>query len=103
MSAGGHKKNGPLPPEYHRLERVVRRLLDQNAAWRRRLEGSERKVAELQATVKRLSSGGLDPVELQRRLDGLTEENERLRARMAEAHDRVRRLVDRFEFLQEER
>ncbi len=103
MSGAGRRRDGAVPDEYVQLERAVHTLMDHHAAWQRRARTAERKVAELQATVKRLSSGGLDPMELQRRADALADENARLKERMAQAHDRVRKLVDRFEFLKEER
>lgn len=104
MSAGAPRRSGPaMPEEYNRLELAVRRLMDRYEFWRRKAQTAERKVAELQATVKRLSSGGLDPVELQRQTDELAAENERLRGRMGQAYNRVRKLVDRFDFLEEER
>jgi predicted nuclease with TOPRIM domain len=104
MSGGAPKRAGPaMPEEYNRLELAVRRLMDRYEYWRRRAETAERKVQELQGTVKRLSSGGLDPVELQKRTDDLAAENAKLRGRMTQAYDRVRTLVERFDFLEEER
>ncbi|MEJ2501933.1 MAG: hypothetical protein P8177_01235, partial [Gemmatimonadota bacterium] len=60
------------------------------------------RAAELERTLRELCSGALDPVKLRRGLESMEEENRALRARMGEAHDRIRRLVDRFDFLREE-
>ncbi|MEJ2678590.1 MAG: hypothetical protein P8174_05865 [Gemmatimonadota bacterium] len=77
--------------------------MDRYEVWRRRAQTAERKIEELQATVKRLSSGGPDPIALQQRTEALRAENEQLRRRMGEAHERIEKMIARFEFLREER
>ena len=90
------------PDEFVRLQSAVRRLLDEVAGYRARAKVAEEKAAELERAMRDLSSGALDPMKLRRRLGTLEEENHELRSRMVEAHDRIRRLVARFDFLSEE-
>ena len=91
-----------LPEEYIRLERSVRRLMDELAGYRARAEVAERKAAELQRTLRDMSSGDLDPVSMKEGLRRLEGENRDLRRRMVQAQDRIKRLVARFDFLREE-
>lgn len=92
-----------LPPEWDRLELAVRRLLDEHAAARRRLDQSRRRVAELEDTVRQVASGVIDPAALTARLDALEEENRALRERLAQAHGIVARIMARLRFIEEER
>lgn len=90
------------PDEFVRLQGAVRRLVDEVAGYRARAKVAEKRVAELERTLRELSSGALDPLKLRQGLRSLEEENQELRRRMVEAHDRIRRLVARFDFLKEE-
>ena len=63
---------------------------------------AEKKNAELERTLRDMSSGALDPMRLRQGVKRLEAENEELRRRMVDAQDRIRRLVDRFDFLREE-
>lgn len=91
-----------LPSEYIRLERAVHRLLDEVAGYRARAQVAEARAAELQRTLRELSSGSLDPMKLKEGVRKLEEENRELRRRMVQAQDRIRRLIARFDFLREE-
>lgn len=91
-----------LPAEYARLERAVRRLLDDAAGYRARAQVAERRVVELERTVRDMSTGELDPLKLREGVRRLETENRELRRRMVQAQDRIRRLVARFDFLREE-
>ena len=95
-------RGAALPREFERLESAVARLLDEAAGLRARAEMAERRAAELEKTVRDMSSGGLDPLKLKSGLRKLEEENQELRRRMVAARDRVRRLIARFDFLREE-
>lgn len=92
----------PVPEEYDRLERRVRRLLDDTAGFRARARVAEDRVAELERTMRDVSSGDLDPLQLRHAVQRLEQENVELRGRIQRAQDRVRKLVARFEFLREE-
>ena len=94
--------NGVLPEDFARLETRVRRLLEELAGYRARAERVEERNAELEKTLKDMSSGALDPMQLREGMRELETENEELRRRMVAAQDRIRRLVARFDFLREE-
>ncbi len=96
------REDGALPEDFARLEASVRQLLDQLAGYQARARIAEKKSAELEKTLRDLSSGDLDPMKLQDGVARLEAQNDDLRRRMSEAQDRVRRLVDRFDFLREE-
>lgn len=91
-----------LPDEYVALERAVRQLLDDVAGFRARARVAEQRVAELERTVRDMSTGALDPLKMRESLRRMEAENRELRRRMVQAQDRVRRLVARFDFLREE-
>jgi predicted RNase H-like nuclease (RuvC/YqgF family) len=91
-----------LPDEYVRLERSVRRLLDEMAGYRARAQVAEGKASELERALQDVTSGALDPMKLRDGLRRLEEENRELRRRMVQAQDRIRRLIARFDFLEEE-
>ena len=103
MSSDGADTVGTgLPDEFLRLRSAVRRLADEAEGYRARARVAEERVGELEGTLRDLSSGALDPMELRRRLEELEEENEGLRGRMEAAEERIRRLIARFDFLREE-
>jgi len=91
-----------LPEEYWKLEATVRRLLDEAAGYRARVQVAEQQAADLEGTLRDMSSGALDPVKMKDGLRKLEAENQELRRRMVAAQDRIRRLVARFDFLREE-
>jgi predicted RNase H-like nuclease (RuvC/YqgF family) len=91
-----------LPEDFTRLEAAVGRLLEEVAGLRARAEMAESRAAELEKTLREVSSGGLDPMKLKSGLRRMEEENSELRRRMVAAQDRIRRLVGRFDFLREE-
>lgn len=93
---------GTLPAEYLRLESSVRRLLDEAAGYHARAKVAEQRAAQLEGTLRDLSSGALDPVKLEEGVRKLKQENEELRRRIVGAEDRIRRLIARFDFLREE-
>ena len=96
------RQNGALPEDFARLEASVRQLLDQLAGYQARARIAEKKTAELEKTLRDVSSGALDPMKLRHGVERLETENEELRQRIARAQDRIRHLVDRFDFLREE-
>ncbi len=91
-----------LPAEYERLERAVRRLLDDVAGYRARAQVAEARAGELEQTLRNIHEGGLDPLKLKETVRLLEEENRDLRRRIGKAQERIRRLVARFDFLREE-
>jgi predicted RNase H-like nuclease (RuvC/YqgF family) len=80
----------------------VRRLLVEVDGFRARTQTAEQRAAELERTLREMSSGAIDPVRMRAGMRDLEEENEELRRRLTGARDRIRRLVARFDFLREE-
>jgi hypothetical protein len=91
------------PPELDRLELTVRRLLDGHETWRQRALTAERRVAELQATVRDLASGGIDPVALAERVSTMEAQNRALKERLDRGHEAVQRMLARLNFAEEGR
>jgi hypothetical protein len=50
-----------------------------------------------------VAAGAIDPAEMSRRIEALQAENRDLRERLDQARERVRRLVERLRFLEEDR
>lgn len=92
-----------IPPDWTRLEDVVRRLLDDHAEWRNRAERAEHRLAELEATLRENSAEGLDAVRLAERVETLRRENEDLRRRLSGAREAIERIMSRLRFLEEAR
>jgi chromosome segregation ATPase len=91
-----------LPQEFERLEAAVRRLANELAGYQARAQVAEKRAAELERTLKDVSTGDLDPLSLRDRIRKLEQENRELRGRMLKAQDRIRRLLARFDFLRED-
>ncbi len=102
MSSAGRPRPG-FPTEWDALELAVRRLLDDYQALRRRAAAAEHRVRELETALAQLGSGAVDPLALQARTLELEAENRALQARVDDAAERVRRLLARTHFLEEER
>ena len=94
---------GRLPAEWSELELAVRRMLDEYDAMKARLEKAEARCAELEGALRNFSSGSVDPVDVQRRAELLARENQELRSRLGQAHERVTRVMDRLRFAEETR
>ncbi|MBI4409595.1 MAG: hypothetical protein HY561_07790 [Gemmatimonadetes bacterium] len=91
------------PAELDRLELAIRRLLEAYRGIDRRARAAEKRVRELEAALRDVASGRLDPLALSQRLEVLNEENRRVRQRLDEARGGVRRLLARLQFLEGER
>jgi hypothetical protein len=97
------KTRNTSPPELDRLELKIRRLLEAHDAWRQRAERAEARVVELEAAVREVSAGRLDPVALVDEVRLLEERNGALRVRLGQAHEVVQRMLARLQFVEEER
>ncbi|HEX6940692.1 MAG TPA: hypothetical protein VF158_14850 [Longimicrobiales bacterium] len=89
--------------EWDRLELSVRRLLDDYERWRDRARRAERRVAELEAALRDVAGGELDPLAMAAQIEHLQAENRDLLDRLGQARARVARLMDRLRFLEEAR
>lgn len=103
MSGAGGDRRVERPIEWDRLELSVRRLLDDYDRWRERARSAERRIGELEAALRDVAGGHLDPIALSARIEELEAENRELLDRLGRARERVVRLVDRLRFLEEER
>jgi chromosome segregation ATPase len=92
-----------VPPELDRLELTVRRLLESHDAWRQRAEAAEARIAELEAAVRDLSSGSMEPVAMADDVRTLQTQNSELRSRLETAQQAVQRMLSRLQFVEEER
>lgn len=81
------------------VETLVRHLLDELGAWRRRCLKAE---SELQQLQQASSTGGPTPRATRDRVVQLETENQALRHRVDAARERVHSLVGRLSFLEEQ-
>lgn len=92
-----------LPGEWSELELAVRRMLDEYDGMKARVERAEARCVELESALQNFSSGSVDPVDVQKRVEMLARENQELRRRLGQAHERVTRVMDRLRFTEESR
>ena len=103
MASNGAETAARLPGEWSELELAVRRLLDEHDALKARLATAEARCTELEGALQNFSSGSVDPVDVQKRVEVLTRENQDLKSRLGQAHERVTRVMDRLRFAEESR
>lgn len=103
MASNGVDMTGRLPAEWSELELAVRRLLDEHGALKARLAAAEARCVELEGALRNFSSGSVDPVNVQQRADLLARENQELKSRLGQAHERVTRVMERLRFAEETR
>ncbi|HET7109476.1 MAG TPA: hypothetical protein VFI41_01280 [Gemmatimonadales bacterium] len=82
------------------VETLVRHLLDELGAWRRRSLKAESELQQLQQASA--SAGGPTPRATRDRVVQLETENQVLRHRVDAARERVQSLVGRLSFLEEQ-
>ena len=102
MSSGAPRSRVALPPEWAQLQSGVRGVLRELKSWRERAASAEQRVRELERTLQDVSTGALDPQQLNDAVGELREENEGLRSRLDEAGERVRALLARIDFIADE-
>ena len=105
-SSGGTERGAApaQPPELDRLAGAVRRLLDDHAAWKRRTERAERRLEELETTLRTSAAEeGPDPVGLAETVERLRRENADLQRRLNGARQVIERIVSRLRFLEDAR
>lgn len=102
-SVVGDDGAGGLPSDrraFLRLERAVSQLLAARDGLERRARVAEARTAEVEALLRRLAGGELDPGALAERVRQLESENEDLLRRIDEAREGVERLLARIRFLE---
>ncbi len=102
-NAGGEDLRRGRPAEWDRLELAVRRLMDDYLQHRGRADAAEKRVMDLEATLKALSGGGPDPITLRERIAALETENGTLRERLLRARTEIERIMARLQFLEGQR
>lgn len=93
----------PAVPGWDRLELTVRRLMEDHDKWQRRALAAEKRVVELETALKDVSTGRLDPVEISARAQTLERENRQLNRRVKKAHAAVERILNRIQFVEDDR
>ncbi|HEX5829380.1 MAG TPA: hypothetical protein VFY16_00275 [Gemmatimonadaceae bacterium] len=81
----------------HELRQLVANLGDELSGFRRRAQQAEARVRDLESTLS--TGAGADAA----RVAELERENAELRARLEEATERTRQLLDRMRFLRQQR
>jgi hypothetical protein len=89
-------------PELDHLELTIRRLLEAHDVLRKRADTADARVQELEAAVRDLSTGSIDPTALAADVERLERENRELRERIRRAHESVERIRARLQFAEEE-
>lgn len=102
MSTDVETRRAGAPAGWNELELSVRRLLDAHDSWRRRAVAAEARIAELEASLGKVSRGEFDPEELAAELRRQRARNRDLAARMDEAREAVRRIGARLRFLEDD-
>lgn len=103
MSNAAPDSKPPAVPGWDRLELTVRRLMDDHDKWQRRAVAAEKRVKELEAALQDVSTGRLDPVAVNARAQSLERENRLLNRRVRKAHAAVERILNRIQFVEDDR
>ena len=101
--SSGADGSGQTPDDWVRLQAAIRRLLSDWERWRDRASTAEARSRELEAALRDMSSGALDPVALSARVQALEQENRFLARRLDRARESVKRISARLQFLDEGR
>lgn len=96
------KSRQAYPPELDRLELTLRRMLEAHDVLRRRAHTAEARVTALEATVRDLAAGSIDPVAQASEIERLERANQELRERLQRAYESVERIRARLQFAEEE-
>jgi predicted RNase H-like nuclease (RuvC/YqgF family) len=102
-SSVADKVVGGTDTEVQRLAVLVRRLLSEWEQYRRRVTTAEARVKELEAALRDVTTGGVDPLALAQRVQALEQENRFLARRLDRARESVKRISARLQFLDEDR
>jgi seryl-tRNA synthetase len=79
------------------LDMLVRHLVDDLAAFRRRALVAEARLKEVES-----QDGGSANLELAARVNQLEQDNERLQTKLQQATNRVKQMLDRVRFLRQQ-
>ena len=99
--SGGHNDLAGEREEFARLETAVGRLLAERERLVARAAKAEARIRDVEALLRRFTTGDEDPAEWRSRLETLQEENGELRERLEEGREAVERLLAQIRFLEE--
>jgi predicted RNase H-like nuclease (RuvC/YqgF family) len=102
MPSDAAEGNALSLPEWDGLESAIERLLEQHASLRERAEIAEGRVRELEAALRDVSAGRIDPVAIAEHAQSLEKENQLLNERLERARHSVQRILGRMRFVEEE-
>ncbi|MEX2531448.1 MAG: hypothetical protein WD960_11810 [Gemmatimonadota bacterium] len=102
MSESGDR-NGVVDEreDFARLERAVGKLLAERKQLVARASRAEARIRDVEALLRRFTTGDEDPAEWRSRLETLQRENAELRERLDGGRESVERLLARIQFLEE--
>ena len=89
--------------ELERLSTVVRRMLIEWDQLKLRTLAAEGRSRDLEAALRDVTSGNVDPITLANRVQALEQENRFLARRLDRARESVKRISARLQFLDEDR
>lgn len=101
MSSGEADPRAEALAELERLELLVGRAVAGLRAWRGRAIAAEKRLSTMEATLREVTSGRMDPHTLNAELEGVRAENRELRRRLDESRGRIAKIMERIEMLSE--
>jgi hypothetical protein len=84
------------------LEKIVRRMSEELAAFRRRALTAEARLRDIDAVEGGGPPSSAELTELRQRVEELESENEKLRERMDSAANKAKQMLDRVHFLRQQ-
>lgn len=103
MSGSGDVTNSEPRERLEAIETAVERLLERLAEAERRRAISEARRSEVEALLREMSGGSIDPAEMAERLQAMEAENDDFRSRIERGLERVDRLLARVRYLEDQR
>ena len=104
MSSVSASERNPTPDAvaFRELEQLVRHLVDELAGFRRRALKAEARLREIEGRSGEFATPGDGAEPDDARTNALAAENEALKARLDQASERTRRMLDRVRFLRQQ-
>ncbi len=103
LSGGDRAEQDETTAKLERLSTAVGRLLADWEHLKIRTDAAEARAHELEAALRDVTSGTVDPVTLANRVQALEHENRFLAQRLDRARESVKRISARLQFLHEDR
>ena len=103
LSGEARQSQDNATAELERLSTVVHKLLVEWDQLKLRTVAAEGRSRDLEAALRDVMSGNVDPITLANRVQALEQENRFLARRLDRARDSVKRISARLQFLDEDR